>query len=319
MSISTLDLNLLLVLDTVLSERSVARAARRLHVTPSAVSNALARLRDALGDPLVVRRGRGIAPTPRAIELAPALTRALRDLERAVRGGAFDAATTTRRFTLALADVGQIVRLPRIAALVAAEMPRALLRVVGVDSLVSLGGLAGPEIDVAFGVADRGPGVHAEALFDEPTTLVARADHEAVRCRVSRAGLEALRHVTVEMAPGRAIRDLVAVSYARAGIAREVVMTVPSFTAAAAVVAATDYVATIPSSLLEALGPRMGLRAVAASAPEHKVMMSLSWHDRTDADPALVAFRDLVRRGLAAGAGPAREGRLRASRRRRPR
>jgi hypothetical protein len=63
----------------------------------------------------------------------------------------------------------------------------------------------------------------------------------------------------------------------------------------------------------------MGLRAVAASAPEYKIMMSLSWHDRTDADPALVAFRELVWRGLAAGAGPAREGRLRASRRRRPR
>src|SRR5215468_9986924 len=104
-----LDLNLLLVLDTVLAERSVVRAARRLHVTPSAVSNALARLRGALGDALVTRSGRGIVPTPRAAELAPILDRALRDLDQAVSGRAFDPRSTTREFTLALADSGQLV------------------------------------------------------------------------------------------------------------------------------------------------------------------------------------------------------------------
>jgi len=76
-SLSTLDLNLLVTLDAVLTERSVVRAARRLHVTPSAVSNALARARAALGDPIVVRSGRGIVPTPRALELGPAISRAL--------------------------------------------------------------------------------------------------------------------------------------------------------------------------------------------------------------------------------------------------
>jgi DNA-binding transcriptional LysR family regulator len=80
--LSALDLNLLLVLDTVLAERSVARAARRLHVTPSAVSNALARLRAALDDPLLVRSGRGVVPTPRAAALSPAIARALRDLDQ---------------------------------------------------------------------------------------------------------------------------------------------------------------------------------------------------------------------------------------------
>jgi len=89
-SLSTLDLNLLLMLDTVLAERSVVRAARRLHVTPSAVSNALARLRAALDDPLLIRSGRGIVPTPRAAALAPALARALRDLDQAVHGDGFD-------------------------------------------------------------------------------------------------------------------------------------------------------------------------------------------------------------------------------------
>src|SRR5256885_13571048 len=77
----------MLVLHTVLAERNVARAAERLHVTPSAVSNALARLRDVLGDPLVTRKGRGIAPTPRATELAPAIARAIHEFEQALQAG----------------------------------------------------------------------------------------------------------------------------------------------------------------------------------------------------------------------------------------
>ena len=92
-SIASIDLNLMFVLHTVLAERNVARAAERLHVTPSAVSNALARLRDVLGDPLVTRKGRGIVPTPRATELAPAIARAIDELEHALHSGSFDAAT----------------------------------------------------------------------------------------------------------------------------------------------------------------------------------------------------------------------------------
>ena len=305
MSLSTLDLNLLLVLDSVLAERSVARAARRLHVTPSAISNALARLRVALGDPLLVRRGRGIVPTPRANELAPIVARALRDLEAAVQGGSFAAATSTRTFTLAIADVGQVVRLPRIAALLAAEMPRARLRVVGIESLVSLGGVAGPEVDVAIGIAETVPGVHADTLFDEPSTLVARARHPAIKSRSQRT-LQALRHVAVEMVPGKGFRDPVAAAYARAKVAREVAMTVPTFSAAAAVVAATDYVATLPCSLLEVLGPQMDLRALAVAAPAHTLKMQLWWHERTHGDPALVAFRALVHRALHSVPGPIR-------------
>jgi len=123
-SLASLDLNLLLMLDVVLAERSVARAARRLHVTPSAVSNALARLRAALDDPLLVRSGRGVVPTPRAAALAPALGRALRDLDQAVHGDAFDPATTDRELTLAMADVIQVVKLPAIVAALATKMPR---------------------------------------------------------------------------------------------------------------------------------------------------------------------------------------------------
>ena len=139
-----MDLNLLRTLDAVLSERSVARAARRLNVTPSAVSNALARLRREFDDPLVVRDGRGVVPTPRTIALAPALTDALQSLERAISNESFDPATTTRRFTLALADAGQSSQLPKLGRLMAGDMPCASLRVVGIDTLLSCGAWRAP-------------------------------------------------------------------------------------------------------------------------------------------------------------------------------
>jgi len=312
-SLAALDLNLLLMLDAVLTERSVARAAERLHVTPSAVSNALARLRTALGDPLVARKGRGIVPTPRAKELAPVLARALAELDAAVHGGAFDSATTTRTFTLAIADVGQVVLMPPLAAALAAEMPHARLRVIGIDSLVALGGVAGSEVDVAIGVAPRSPGIHKERLFDEPIPLVARADHPATK----RSGpLESLRHVAVEMVPSKGFHDLAATAYARAGVAREVVMSVPTFTAAAAVVAGTDYVTSLPASLLDYFGARMGLRAVVGPVPEHTVPMELSWHERTHSDPAMVAFRALVTRVVSKVARPRAGTKARLGRRR---
>src|SRR5690606_33560528 len=99
MSIASLDLNLLLVLHAVLKERSVARAAQQLHVTPSAISNALARLRGSLGDPLITRKGRGIVPTPRALELAPILERTIQELELALDTRPFDATSSTRLLT----------------------------------------------------------------------------------------------------------------------------------------------------------------------------------------------------------------------------
>lgn len=113
MILSSLDLNLLLVLDTVLSERSVARAAKRLHVTPSAISNSLAKLRVALGDPLVTREGRGIVPTPRATELQPALARAIAELERVVTQGAFDRSRVTAPSLWPWPMAGKLLGYPR--------------------------------------------------------------------------------------------------------------------------------------------------------------------------------------------------------------
>lgn len=323
-NLSRFDLNLLLVLDAVLTEGGVAKAARRLHVTPSAVSNALARLRLMLGDQLLTRKGRGIVPTPRALELGPILAKGLRDLHDAVRAGGFSPATTTRRFTIALSDVGQAALLPRIVALFLKEMPRARLRAVGIDSLVLLGGLAGPEVDVVIGPEPADGDIHAERLFEQNAVLICREGHPALSKGSDPGSTAGLRHVAIDMAPGQVLRDLAGAAYARAGVVRDVVMTVPTFSAAAAVVSATDLVATVPASLFGVVGPLLRLRTLSAPIPPLPIVTNLCWHERTHADPAAAAFRELVQRASAmsppsarAGGAPGRAGQARTRRGRR--
>lgn len=295
---SSPDLNLLLVLNAVLSEGSVAKAATRLHVTASAVSNALARLRILMGDPLVMKKGRGIVPTPRALELAPQLAKSLRELHDVIRAGANNAETTTRRFTIALSDLGQIALLPLIAKLFTQEMPRASLRAVGIDSLIQLGGLAGPEVDLVIGPDHGSVDVHSEALFEQRAVLICRAKHPALE------GRTALRHVAIEMAPNQGLRNLAGTAYAQAGIARDIAMVVPTFSAAAAVVADTDLVATVPESLYAALGRVLQLAILPLPIPSLMIATNMCWHARTHTDAMAAGFRDIVRRAVAGSQRP---------------
>ena len=294
MALPSFDLNLLLVLNAVLTEGSVAKAANRLHVTPSAVSNALARLRVALGDPLLAKKGRGVVPTPRALELAPLLAKGLAELHDAVRPGGVQAARTTRRFSIALSDAAQIDVLPRIAVLLAKEMPQARLRAVSVDSLVRLGGLSGPEVDVVLGPERGGGEIRSEPLCDQPAVLICRRNHPALARTGRRRVAGELRHVAIEMAPGNAL-DLAGLAFQQAGVVREVAISVPTFSAAAAVVAATDLVATVPERFFVAVGRAMRLRTLPLPIPKLLISTNLCWHARTQADPLCAAFRDIVR------------------------
>jgi len=260
-NLSAIDLNLLLVLDAVLAERSVARAAQRLHVTPPAISNALARLRDALGDPIVTRSGRGIVPTPRALELGPAIARALGEIKRALHGEVFEPSTAQVVLTLAQADAGQLARLPRLAAAVASRLPLARLRVVNVDTMLALGGLGGTEVDVAIGVSHAAPGIHRQPLYTEHYVVIARRNHPRLGARAGRRALTSERHAEVHVAFGK-----------------------PSPVVDRA----------IPESVVNALSPALKLRIVATPLRIPPSPMYLSWHQRTHTDPALKLFRQLI-------------------------
>lgn len=296
MNLSAIDLNLLHVLHVVLEEKSVARAAARLHVTSPAVSNALARLRERLGDPLLVRSGRGLVPTPRALELAPLLTRALADLELAIEGPRFDPQTATNELTLALTDADQLASLPAIAHAFAESLPRARLRVVSIDTLVASGGLAGSEVDVALGPGGPGDGLHLAPIYEEEGVLVVRRDHPRVRRRLSRERFLAERHVDIHLALGqggvghRVAED----AFAKHGLSRDIALTVPSFATAAMVVASTDWITGMPRRLAEMLRRTIAIEIVDSPLPGFRFTMQMMWHERTHLDPAAAHLRELI-------------------------
>ena len=123
--------------------------------------------------------------------------------------------------------------------------------------------------------------------------LVARSGHPTVGRRITKAQLEGLRHIEVQVAQGRGSRPL-AGRYAELGVVRNIAVVVPTFTAAAAVAAGTDLVASLPDSLMKVLGPRLALRRVATPLGPITNTINLLWHERTDQDPALRAFRSLL-------------------------
>lgn len=298
-NIASIDLNLFAVLGAVLGERSVTRAARQLNVTPPAVSNSLARLRELLGDPLVVRSGRGLAPTPRAVELAPLITSALAQLQDvldAKRG--FVPSETTRSFTLAAADSNQLCDVPNVVAAFADQLPRAKLRIVSTDFLVSSDGLATGEIDAAFGVAGMrlGGGLHARTVYEEIGALVVRRDHPRVRRRMTPELFDSLRHIDVQVALGRpgAGHAIAEQTWRRHGLSRDVVLAVPHFVAAAMAAARTDYVAALPSRVARTVCKLLPLRIVKSTFELPRAGVTLVWHERTGADAGARYFRDLV-------------------------
>jgi DNA-binding transcriptional LysR family regulator len=302
MNLSSVDVNLFVVLHAVLEERSATRAAKRLHVTQSAVSNALARLRDLLGDPLVVRSGRGLSPTPLAIELAPRVASAVRELSAVVdRERHFDPETATRDFCIACADNQEFADVPRLAEVFERRLPRATLRVVTVEHLVLTDGLAAGSVDVALAPTSLArPGIHHEPLYEEEGALVVRRDHPLVRARLSREQFISIPHVEVRVVGDTGIGYRAAKeAFAALGLQRHVAMVVPHFMTAALVVSRTDYLGGLPRRFAKAVSRSLPIRIVEPPfSPLAKLPIGLVWHDRTHDDSGGRFFRQLVLEAL---------------------
>ena len=301
-NLSAIDLNLFLVLHAVLEERSATRAAARLHVTQSAVSNALARLRQLLGDPLVVRHGRGLVATPRAEQLAPLLRDVADRLAVALDRGGFVAEESTRTFTIALADSHQACEVPGIARVFTKRLPHARLRVVSADYLAATDGLASGDVDVAFAPAQAvQTGMRSQRVFEESAALVVRRDHPRVGRRITRELFNQLPHVDVHVALGRpgTGHRMAQRGWERAGVRRRVVLTVPYFMTAALAAAATDCIAGLPDRMAALCVSLLPLKKVAATFPLPSMTTVMMWHDRTDADPGARVFRHVVADAVA--------------------
>lgn len=312
MNLSSLDLNLLRVLDALLKEGSTVRAGARIGLSQPAVSAALKRLRHALGDDLFLRRGQGLEPTDYARALAVPLDDALNTLQAVLAGAeSFDPARADRTFTVACDDLLAEMLMPALAEMLSRRAPGMSVRLVGQSPVMDLETLERHRIDIAFTPAvPAGDWVDHRPVMKLPFKVIARSGHP----RFAEAGLAPGDTVPLDLycdlghvlfSNDGSLTGIGDLALARVGRARRVVMAMPFFSGVLRSVAGTDLVALVPGRLADAAG--LGLDVYAPPVPVDPVRLSMFWHKRATATPAHGWLRarivDILRPSAAVKAG----------------
>lgn len=288
---TTPDLNLLLTLDVLLTERSVARAARRLHLSPSAMSRGLARLRETTGDPLLVRAGRGLVASPRALELREQVSRLVQDVHAVLRPvAAPDFGQLVRNFSLRTGE-GFVENFgAELIARASVQAPGVRLNFVQKQDKDSTA-LREGSVDLETGVVSTAmaPEIRAQALFRDRFVGVVRSGHALCRGKISAARYAATSHIGVVRHDSQGPID---VALQALDLQRTTVTSVSGFATALALARVSDLVATVPERHTGRLRDGMYSFALPLSLPE--ITVSLLWHPRMQADPAHRWLRELV-------------------------
>ena len=301
---ATPDLNLLLTLDVLLAEQSVARAADKLGLSPSAMSRALARLREATGDPLLVQVGRGLVPTPHAVALRERVSRLVEDGVAVLRPvDNLDLGRLVRSFTLGTGE-GFVDNFgPNLLARIALDAPGVRLRFLhrsDKDSAALLDGSA----DLETGVVGKATAsqVHAQALFRDRLVGVVRSAHPLCRATITPAAYAAAGHISVARRGGdRGVMSAIDEALGVLGLERRFATTVSGFGSALALARACDLIATVPERHTGTMRAGMVSFALPVATPE--VTVSMLWHPRLHADAAHRWLRGCVRDACAAPEG----------------
>jgi DNA-binding transcriptional LysR family regulator len=281
---STPDLNLLVVLDALLAEGNVTRAAQRLRLSPSAMSRALARLRETTGDPLLVRAGRGLVPTPRASELRDHVSHLVLDVQAVLRPAEkLKLSQLVRTFTLRTSD-GFVENFgPSLVDRVGEEAPGVQLRFVQkVDK--DRAPLRNGTVDLETGVVDEttGPEVRTRALFKDRYVGVVRAGHALSRGKITPTRYASGMHIlTSRESLDKGLMDD---ALGLLGLTRKIVTIVGGFSAAIAFARASDRIATVPDRHTEKL--RAGMYCFPLPMDTRGFTVSMLWHPRMDGDTA---------------------------------
>jgi DNA-binding transcriptional LysR family regulator len=294
--VRAVNLNLLLVLDALLETRSVTRAGERLGLTQSGTSNALAELRRVLGDPLFVRQGSQMRPTPRALALAPHVRSGIVSLQAALAEPRFDPATARRKFVLAAPDLVQLALLPPLVRELSQQAPGIELAVRTWPGQRVPDGLLTGEIDLFAGFVDHIPqGCGTAVLFDDHYVCLLRPGHPAAADLTLERWL-ALDHVVVTDDPeGTTSIDRL---LADQGLRRRIALRVQSFLLVPALIAVSDLVASVDSRLA---APALARGEVVGLPPPLRLprgRVRLLWAQQAEADPALVWLKALALRSL---------------------
>ena len=297
MNFRTLDLNLLRVFDEVMKERSLTKAARNLSLTQPAVSNALRRLRETLGDDLLKRQGQGLEPTALALEIWPAVRDAMRSLQDSLTPRDFSLATDTSTFVLAMADATAAELIPPLVNMLETEAPGISVRVRPLTTRDPRRLLEEGDADLALGFfpatlaslaaqAQVGKGVNFEhlRLYEGHYVCVMRKGHPLAASPISLDDYCAARHLLVSFS-GRPF-GFIDESLASLGRKRRVVLTVNQFFTAGRVVANSNVLTVLPRHFVSVTGiaDELVLQELPFAVPT--VHVDALWHNRKESDPA---------------------------------
>jgi DNA-binding transcriptional LysR family regulator len=289
----TPDLNQLFVLNAVLSENSVVRAAQRLHLSPSAMSRALARVRETVGDPILVKAGRKLVPTPRATEMRDRVDQLIHEAQAVLLPTtAPDLRRIVRTFTLRTSEGFVETFGPDLVACVMKDAPGIRLRFVARQTR-DAAGLRDGSVDLETGVVDEttSPELRKVPLFTDRMVGVVRAGHRLRKGRVTAANYAAAAHVGISRQT--VDQGWVEEALAALRLERHVMTTVSGFATAIAVARGSDLVATVPEQHTAAL--RAGMNTFALPFKLPSITVSMLWHPRMHADPVHAWLRECVR------------------------
>jgi DNA-binding transcriptional LysR family regulator len=290
-----LDLNLLPVIVALAEHRSVSAAARQLGMSQPAVSSALARLRASLGDPLFVRTARGMEATPRAMTMLAPARAALGIVDHEILASqGFDPATSDRKITLALSDIGEMVFLPKILARLQADAPGMTVRSVTLPVSQLERGLELGEIDLAIGYFPdlKGNNFFQQRLFSHGFVCLLRTGHPIKTHKLTARQFMALGHAVVN-AEGRS-QEVFERFLQKQGIRRRVVLNTPHFMSLPSIISASDLVATVPLAIGVWFSSTARVRMAKPPYPVPKFDLKQHWHRRVNNDPQSRWLRELV-------------------------
>jgi len=286
-----LDLNLLLVFDALMQEGNLTRAALRLHLSQSTVSNALARLRQQLGEELFQRTARGMTPTARALALYPPVRQALHLLQSGLGPAEPFATDAPHVFNLSLNDYAQAALLPTLQAHLADVAPQVELVAQSDDADSMLARLESGTLDLAIDYLHLdSPDLQYAPLREERLVVIGRKDHPAFIGGLSLADYQQARHAIVTPRAGRGSPLEIVLGSAR--VRRQAALHLPNYLPIPAIVAQTDLLGTVPERLAASFAPIFGLQVAPLPLDMPAVQISLIWHRHRQHDPAHIWLRD---------------------------
>ena len=293
--LASLDLNLLVVFDAIVKDRSITVAARRVGLSQPAMSSALSRLRKTFNDPLFVRTARGMEPTPYAQLLAPPIQRACELVAGSLAiGTAFHPAASTATFTFYMTDIGEGVFLPKLIRALEERAPRVKVKVLRIPEYGEQSAMAAGDVDLAVGLfPDLKAGFFQQRLYSDEFVCLLRADHPRATGPISLKQFAEMRHAVITSA-GTGHEAAVERAFSAQRHRRRVALTIPHFMAVPIIVRQTDCVVTVPRRLAQAFAGFAGIAAIAPPIRIPVFEIKQHWHERYHHDPANKWMRGLI-------------------------